>query len=67
MCPSSYHHNGFVATHALEQMIYRYTLLIPMNQKVLNKLRKEHNVSDHKWSKTHRVLKSHRSNTYIHI
>ena len=44
MCPSGYHHNGFVATHALGHMIYRYTLLIPMNQKVLNKLSKERNI-----------------------
>ena len=25
MCPPGYHHNGFVATHALEQMMYGYT------------------------------------------
>ena len=23
MCPSGYHHNGFVATHALGHMMYR--------------------------------------------
>ena len=32
MCPPSYHHNGFVATHALGHMMYGYTLLVPMNQ-----------------------------------
>ena len=41
MCPPGYHHNGFVATHALGHMMYGYTLLVPMNQKVLNKLSKE--------------------------
>ena len=48
MCPPGYHHNRFVATHALEHMMYCYTLLVPMNQRVLNKLRKEHNISGHK-------------------
>ena len=28
MCPPSYHHNGFVATHALGHMMYGYTLLV---------------------------------------
>ena len=27
MCPPGYHHNGFVATHALGHMMYGYTLL----------------------------------------
>ena len=31
MCPPGYHHNGFVATHALGHMMYGYTLLVPMN------------------------------------
>ena len=49
MClPPGYHHNGFVATRALGHMMYGYTLLVPMNQRVLNKLRKEHNISGHK-------------------
>ena len=26
MCPPGYHHNGFVATHALGHMMYGYTL-----------------------------------------
>ena len=47
MCPPVYHHNGFVATHALGHMMYDYPLLVPMNQRVLNKLSKEHNISDH--------------------
>ena len=38
MCPPGYHHNGFVATDALGHMVYGYTLLVPMNQRVLNKL-----------------------------
>ena len=37
MCPPSYHHNGFVATHPHGHMMYGYMLLIPMNQRVLNK------------------------------
>ena len=32
MCPPGYHHNGFVATHALGHMMYGSTLLVPMNQ-----------------------------------
>ena len=43
MCPPGYHHNGFVETHALGHTMYGYTLLIPMKQRVLNKLSKEHN------------------------
>ena len=48
MCPPGYHHNGFVATHALGHMMYGYTLLVPMNQRVLNKQSKERNISGHK-------------------
>ena len=61
MCPPGYHHNGFMETHALEHMMYGYTLLVPMNQRVLSKPSKEHNISSHKWFTTHRVLKSRRS------
>ena len=42
MCLRGYHHNGFVATHALGHMMYGHTMLVPMNQRVLNKLSKEH-------------------------
>ena len=45
MCPPGYHHNGFVATHALGHMMYGSTLLVPMNQRVLNKQSKERNIS----------------------
>ena len=45
MCPTGYHHNGFVATHALGHMMYGYTLLLPIKQRVLNKLGKERNLS----------------------
>ena len=31
MCPSGNHHNDLVAANALGQMMYGYTLLIPMN------------------------------------
>ena len=47
-----YHHNGFMAfnslTHALGHMMYGYTLLVPVNQRVLNKLSKELNISGQK-------------------
>ena len=48
MCMLGYHHNGFVANYALGHMMYGYTLLVPMNQRVLNKLGKEHKLSGHK-------------------
>ena len=35
MCPPGYHHNGFVTNHTLGHMMYEYTLLVPMNQRVL--------------------------------
>ena len=28
MCPPGYHHNGFVATHALGHMMYGYLLFV---------------------------------------
>ena len=37
MCPPGYHHNRFVVTHALGDMMYGYKLLVPMNQRVFNK------------------------------
>ena len=43
MCPTSYHHNGFVVTYALGLMRYGYTML--MNQRLLNKLGEERNIS----------------------
>ena len=43
--PPAYHHDGFVGTHALRHMTYVYTLLVPMNQRVLNKQSKECNIS----------------------
>ena len=48
MCPPGYYHNDFVATHALGHMMYGYTLRVPVKQRVLNKLSKERNISDHK-------------------
>ena len=32
MCPPGYHHNGFVATHALGHMMYGYTLIAGTNE-----------------------------------
>ena len=65
MCLPSYHHNGFVATDALGHRMYGYTLLVQMNQIVPNKLSKKHNISPHKWSTTHRLLKSLRNKMSI--
>ena len=48
MYPPGCHHSSFVATHALWHMMYGYTLLVPMNQRVLNKQSKERNISGHK-------------------
>ena len=43
MCPPGHHHNDFVATHALGHMMQSYTLLLPMNQRLLNRPSKECN------------------------
>ena len=48
MCPPGCHHNGIVAFQALGHMMYNYTLLVQLNQRFLNKLSKEHNISAHK-------------------
>ena len=45
MCPPGYHRNGFVVTHAFRNVIYGYTLLVPLNQRVVNKPSKEHNLN----------------------
>ena len=60
-CPPGYCHKSFVATHALGHIMYSYTLLVPRRQRLLKKLSKERNLSDHKSSTTHRVLTSHES------
>ena len=52
VCPPGYHHNGFVTIHEHGHIMYGYTLLVPMNQRLLNKLSKERNISVHKWSTT---------------
>ena len=44
-CPPGYQHNGFVATDLLGHMMCGYTLLVPMNQRVLNRLSTEHNIN----------------------
>ena len=41
MCPPGYHHSGSMATRELGHTMYGYTLLVPKNQSVLNKLSKE--------------------------
>ena len=50
---SGYHHNDFESTCALGFMMYDYTLLVPLNQRVLNNPGKERNTSGHKSSITH--------------
>ena len=48
---------------------YGYTLLVPMNQRVLNMLSEERNIRGYKWSTTQRELRLHRSKmsvTYIY-
>ena len=46
MCSLVYHHNALEATHLRGHIMYGYTLLVPMNQSVLNKFSKERNISD---------------------
>ena len=45
MCITNYYQsvNGLMATHVLGHMMYGYKLLVPMNQRVLNKSSKQHN------------------------
>ena len=38
MCPPGHHHNGFVATHTRGHTTYGYTLLAPVNEKVMDHL-----------------------------
>lgn len=47
MCPPDYHHDRFVTTDALGHIMYDYTLLIPLNQRVLNISSKEHKLADY--------------------
>ena len=61
MCPSGYHNNGFMESHSPGRIMYSYTFLIPMNQRVLNRLSLEHNIGGHKSPTTQRVLISHKS------
>ena len=49
ICPTGYPHNRFVATiNVLGHMMHDYPLQVPMNQRVLNKLRRECTISGHK-------------------
>ena len=48
LCLPGYHHKGFMATHALGYMMHGYTLLVPINQRVLNKPNKERNINGYK-------------------
>ena len=42
---SPHNHNGFVVNHALDHMMYGYTLLVTLNERVFNKPSKDHNIS----------------------
>ena len=46
--PSRLSSQWLCKTHALAQMMYSYTMLVPMNQIMLNKPSKEGNMSGHK-------------------
>ena len=48
MRPPGYHHDGFATTHALGKMMYGYTLLVLMNERVHNKLTQKRIISDYK-------------------
>ena len=48
MFPPGFHDNGFLAIHALVYMMYGYTLMVLMNERVLNKQSKERDISDQK-------------------
>ena len=68
MCPPGYYHSGSIATRESGQTMYGYTLTVPKNQRVLNKLSKERNTTGQKWFMIHRVLKSHwRKMSVIHV
>ena len=54
--PRGYQPNDFAATHTFGHMIYRFNLMVPVNQRVLRKLSKEHNVSGPKGSTPHRLF-----------
>ena len=43
----SYHNSSFVAAHALGYMMHSNSLLIPLNQRVLNISSKEHKLADY--------------------
>ena len=43
-----YHPSDFVGTQALGHVMYGYTLLVPMNQRVIKKLKKERIITGHK-------------------
>ena len=45
MCLPGYHHNGFVATHAIGNMMCGYTLLVTMKQRVSKTPNKKRNIS----------------------
>ena len=42
---AGYHHNDVLEPHALEQMMYGYILRLPLDQKLLNGLRKKRSIS----------------------
>ena len=48
MCPPGAHHNDFVATDAFGYMLFGYTLLVPVNQRVPSKLKRGYHKIGHK-------------------
>ena len=48
MFASGYHQSGFVATHALVHMMYGYTLLVLMNQRMLKRISKKSRIGGRK-------------------
>ena len=60
-----YHHNGFVATHARGYMMYSYTLLVTMNQRVLSNPTKEHIINSPELSARRRALEFYGSKMSI--
>ena len=53
--PPGYYHNSFVTTHVRKHMMYGDTLLVSMNQRVLNEPNKECNIS----AEVHELSQSH--------
>ena len=58
MCSLGCHYNGFVTTHTFWHMMHGDKFLVPMNQKVLNRLSRKRHVIGHTWFNTSKEVKS---------